>query len=261
MQLIPNDHESQDAIGAYFRLAADRIQAAVKFEVENWFRSVRHTWGPAVGSEITEDGMAGLADCTLPLPSPCCYFEGQMTSGDTLGVLALGGIADEFHTTFESFRSLGRDGPWLWSGEIMMVGRADTQLAHLWPWQRDSLTELSEQYAMAGAGAVGFILQLQSLHATTEQAVEPPAKLNAARATKGKAPLFGFRRIIIDAPGEVRSALQRATTHASPRPHYRRAHRRTLATGAHVPVKAAFVNFDGTPPTPGEYLVRPRPID
>lgn len=86
----------------------------------------------------------------------------------------------------------------------------------------------------------------------------PPVKPNKARARAGRPLLPWVTRVYTSAynkaiaPGEG--------THASPRPHRRRAHVRTYPATAHreaysVPIAAMLVNWDGRPLERGEYEV------
>lgn len=80
-----------------------------------------------------------------------------------------------------------------------------------------------------------------------QKTVEPDAKLNKARAKSGKPPIQPY--VSVDAQAYV-TALRETErmesgeggTHASPRPHLRRAHLRHLRTGKIVPIMAMIVN-------------------
>lgn len=92
-----------------------------------------------------------------------------------------------------------------------------------------------------------------------KERIAPPAKPNKARAAKGRPLLPWVTRVYTDvynkaiAPGEG--------THASPRPHRRRAHvRHYPERGARKeywkPIAAMLVNWDGRPLERGEYEVK-----
>ena len=89
-----------------------------------------------------------------------------------------------------------------------------------------------------------LILNTRGVATTT---VTPPEKLQRARAKVGKQPLKPFFRVdtatyVTALTETVRMAAEGVGTHASPRPHLRRAHLRHVANGAIVPVMATIVN-------------------
>lgn len=103
-------------------------------------------------------------------------------------------------------------------------------------------------------GCMGYTVMLMSKGVVTER-TEAPAKLNAARAKKGK-PRIGDRYVVRIDPGAARMIAEEGggqtdiTGHrrGSPRPHWRRGHFRTIyrgsATERVVPVAPALIAAD-----------------
>ena len=85
---------------------------------------------------------------------------------------------------------------------------------------------------------------------TTE--TSPAEKLQKAREAKGKLPLPTTVEVKLDPRYAIRGAGP--GTHASPRPHWRRGHVRTLQSGKRVPVQPHMVMGDA--PLPKELVVK-----
>jgi hypothetical protein len=78
--------------------------------------------------------------------------------------------------------------------------------------------------------------------------VEAPERLNRARAKQGKVPIPSHmvvhtRDYVATYHAAVADRVSRGGHHASPIAHWRRAHTRTLATGAVIPVRSSKVNW------------------
>lgn len=82
--------------------------------------------------------------------------------------------------------------------------------------------------------------------------VPAPEKLNRKRERSGKEPIS--QRIEIRLNPQYRTMKAPGGTHASPRPHWRRGHVRTLASGRRVPVSPHLVM--GEAPLPQEYTIK-----
>lgn len=86
---------------------------------------------------------------------------------------------------------------------------------------------------------------------------DPDAKLQKARAKRGKQPLFSYHTLEIDPTASREAGVDMGGTHASPRVHLRRGHIRQFAPGRYCWVRESVVR--GT--TPGivhkDYAVRP----
>lgn len=82
-----------------------------------------------------------------------------------------------------------------------------------------------------------------------------PEKLNKSRARRGKPILRDYSIIKINQKYLERS--QDGESHASPKPHWRRGHIRTLQDGRKIPVQPCLVNFDGKDilPNKGVYVL------
>jgi len=100
---------------------------------------------------------------------------------------------------------------------------------------------------------LSFMLSIKSVERRTEA---PSVKLNTSRVKQGKLPIPYITYVDLSA---LRSNKPRGDgTHASPRPHVRRAHMRRLAgdNPRIVPVAASLVNADGTPMMREEYRIK-----
>lgn len=95
------------------------------------------------------------------------------------------------------------------------------------------------------------LLQCRNVETLVQAA---PAKLNAARARRGKPPLPAYRKVVIHVR-DRQAVAREVESHASPRAHWRRGHFRQLPQGQTF-VRACLVNPGGTPLT-GGYEVRP----
>jgi hypothetical protein len=108
-----------------------------------------------------------------------------------------------------------------------------------------TVSDLSEGSMMA----MGLTMILGT-KGVSKQRVEPPAKPNAARIKAGKLPLPYVTYVRTDLYN--RAAAPGTGTHASPRPHIRRAHIRHYAPTEFrpaftKPIAAMLVNWDGQP--------------
>lgn len=116
-----------------------------------------------------------------------------------------------------------------------------------------TLTDMAEGSLVA----VGLTMILNTKNIKKER-TEPPAKPNKARAAAGRPLLPWVTRVFT---GVYNRAVQPGEgTHASPRPHRRRAHVRyygptAYREGYHKPVAAMLVNWDGAPLERGQYEV------
>jgi hypothetical protein len=107
--------------------------------------------------------------------------------------------------------------------------------------------ELRRESAMATAYyALGLLAKLR-WKATRKLLTPAPLGPNKNRAKRGL-PLIAERYTITIELGKDGVTLgEQGGTHASPKPHWRRAHTRTLASGLVVPVREARVGFDDDP--------------
>lgn len=116
-----------------------------------------------------------------------------------------------------------------------------------------TLTDMAEGSLVA----VGLTMILNTKNIRKERAA-PPEKPNKARAKAGRPLLPWVTKVFT---GVYNRAVQPGEgTHASPRPHRRRAHVRwygptAYREGYHKPVAAMLVNWDGAPLERGQYEV------
>lgn len=89
--------------------------------------------------------------------------------------------------------------------------------------------------------AVMELIEILSCRNVSTGSITPPAALNKKRASKGKAPFFEYKVLMLDPLAEAQSSSGTAKgTHASPRVHLRRGHIRRL-TDRNIWVNATVV--------------------
>jgi hypothetical protein len=103
----------------------------------------------------------------------------------------------------------------------------------------------AEDYQLVAGGIPGMLLYsaLGCLNAQGVVTTDRPAPkmLNEKRRKKGHPPIFAYRLVTID-PAILRMpGVRGAGSHASPRLHWRRGHKRTLPDGRRVLVRACLV--------------------
>lgn len=124
----------------------------------------------------------------------------------------------------------------------------------------DCLDEMQWQVTEGGLISMGLTMILNTKGVLKERSA-PPAKPNKARAAKGR-PLLPYTTRVYTAVYNKAVEAGPAGTHASPRPHIRRAHiRHYPKTEKHeayvLPIAAMLVNFDGRPlEARREYVVK-----
>lgn len=137
------------------------------------------------------------------------------------------------------------------------VPRCDIQY---WSPQFEDDKEMEWHCTEGGLLNMGFTMILNT-KGVLKQRTAPPAKPNRARAAKGR-PLLPYVTRVYTGLYNQAVAPGAPGTHASPRPHIRRAHIRhypaTATRQAYVlPIAAMLVNWDGTPMQPrAEYVVK-----
>lgn len=111
--------------------------------------------------------------------------------------------------------------------------------------QSDQLTgeNIEENYKSCGGNIFAAMMLLSSAASSKERHEISPQLAHKRNAT-GKPPLQGYTTIRLNYPSAGASGGQ--GTHASPRPHWRRGHIRTMSTGRKIPIAPCLINFDGS---------------
>ena len=121
----------------------------------------------------------------------------------------------------------------------------------------DTLFDDNARFAALCVSLYTPLLGLLYTKGITTERKAPCAKQNKARAKANKSLLPYVTTVSL---ASYRQATEhQGGTHASPRPHLRRAHIRRIAkddSGKLIPVAAALVNWDGSPLMRTEYQVR-----
>lgn len=213
------------------------------------------------------------------LPYPVCLYRCQIkySEGEPLGISLL--IVDgkgndfdpvdkpgyatvafthspEYMTAMHSINTLRwQDQP---EGTAIQIEIPRDEMAY---WDKhakldDSSLQLQE-LAEGSLLAIGLTMILNTKHIRKERSA-PPAKPNKAREAKGRPLLPWVTRVYTSV---YNRAVQPGTgTHASPRPHRRRAHVRHYPATEYreayaKPIAAMLVNWDGAPLERGQYEV------
>ena len=222
------------------------------------------------------DALAMVNEGMIPVPYPVTWFEAPTVEGrETLCFLLE--EMDEGRTIvtpFHFMRMAGEGDVLQVTGESWVIVRdPEADRPAIVPFDPFGGAELIHgrsglSHVDRIKGESGFVLYLLVMlcSKTTEAATEPPpAKLNKARAKKGKAPLPAVTRVSI-IPKGIAAAMRRdgeghgdGTVRASPRLHWRRSHIRRLADGKATKVVRHLVGYksaDGSEIVPREYVVR-----
>lgn len=164
------------------------------------------------------------------LPFQCCWFEGENFAA--LGGKALMGLlaheADDKSVSVACFIRLGP----VWG--LMWIASTDSLAGHEFVLSSGIPDVVADaQYAMyvmrAFCSAINCINVKRQEHAR-------PAKLQKARAKRGKQPLFSYWTLRLD--GKSDRGDDYGGTHASPRVHLRRGHPRQYTPGKWTWVQA-----------------------
>jgi hypothetical protein len=123
----------------------------------------------------------------------------------------------------------------------------------------EGFTEQNTENITEGAMVAMALTMILNTKGIRKERSEPPHKPNEARARAGKPLLPYVTRVYTDVYNRAVEAGEPGT-HASPRPHRRRAHVRHMpARGEHeayrIPIEAMLVNWDGKPLAPHQYEV------
>lgn len=223
---------------------------------------------------VTEDERAMFNEGLLPLPFETCWFEIDAPAGETFSYLIQETDAGYRATPF---RLVTRLDAAMFAGESWLVSRCpdgipninvDDQFggAHLMAQHCAELgfTVKSEQAIRGEVGMINYLLVMLNSKTTQITRYEAPAKLNKARAKKGRAPLPEHRVVTI-VPNRIASDIRReygdsaGPLRNSPRLHWRRSHIRTLPGGDKIPIFRMLIGYkaaDGRELVPADYHVK-----
>jgi hypothetical protein len=117
------------------------------------------------------------------------------------------------------------------------------------------ISETEDQMRARGANSLDPLVTMLGLLSNASVPIIPhsePLRLNLARAKKGKHPIpahteVDVRDYVANYASHVPAGkIHQGGTHASPIPHWRRSHLRTLPSGKRVPVRSSKVNWRDT---------------
>jgi hypothetical protein len=200
----------------------DRTQEAVDWVVEQSANAVCFD----VGEVKDFAGMAIIHDLCR-LPDPTCWIEmhRDLDDGrDTVGVMA-------YESDKKTSATVWHKGPEGWSFFFTFwndLENMETRVADFANGEKEMVKFVVDVYKAF----------LSALNCTNIKRVEhkPDTKLQKARATRGKAPLFSYWTLQLD--GKSERAEDQGGTHASPRVHLRRGHPRQYVPGKWTWVQA-----------------------
>lgn len=168
------------------------------------------------------------------LPYPTCWFESEVRPPSRPDILMHAGLL--LHT-FENGTCAGQvwtklRGEWLFIGQVYCDDEPQKWRAA--GASRDSC----EVIALQCKAAQCFLSALHCSNVRRQEHI-PSAKLQKARAKRGRAPLFSYWTLQLD--GKSERGESQGGTHASPRVHLRRGHPRQYAPGKWTWVQACAV--------------------
>lgn len=167
------------------------------------------------------------------LPYRTCWFEAEFEDADEPGRrLLVGMLCSEEGGGFNAAVFLRQPGAaWSLEGAVS----ADSLQTHYMEMHCHAIEDARRGIQTMTYGVKAF---LSALHCSNVRRQEhaPDAKLQKARAKRGKAPLFSYWTLQLD--GKSERGKDQGGTHASPRVHLRRGHPRQYAPGKWTWVQA-----------------------
>lgn len=166
------------------------------------------------------------------LPYQTCWFESEIRPPARPDIVMIGGLL--LHTLDDGV-CIGQ----VWSklcGEWRFIGQVYCPDLDPDKWVVSGATEsLWQIVGMQAKASQCFLSALHCLNVRRQEHT-PSAKLQKARAKRGKAPLFSYWTLQLD--GKSERGENQGGTHASPRVHLRRGHPREYAPGKWTWVQA-----------------------
>jgi hypothetical protein len=197
-------------------------------------------WCASAGERAVAFSLGDIATVTelqvvpelVRLPYATCWFECEIYPASQPDVVMCGGLLID---TLDDGRYFGQ----VWTklrGEWRFIGKAFGHAADPGKWKISGETaEISQIVGLQTKAAQCFLSALHCSNVRREEHT-PDAKLQKARAKRGKAPLFSYWTLQLD--GKTERAEDQGGTHASPRVHLRRGHPRQYAAGKWTWVQA-----------------------
>lgn len=159
------------------------------------------------------------------LPYATCWFECEIRPQSQPGVVMFAGLLIKTQDDGSYFGQV-------WSrlrGEWRFIGKVYGDAGKPENWKISSDTEvISRVMAIQTKAAQCFLSALHCSNVQRQKHV-PDAKLQTARAKRGKAPLFAYWTLQLG--GKSERGENQGGTHASPRVHLRRGHPREYVPG------------------------------
>lgn len=166
------------------------------------------------------------------LPYQTCWFECEIRPPSAPNIVLCAGLL--VHTADNGKGDgtvwLKRDGEWRFLGAVL-----NTHL-HADEWVAASKVDHHAQAVLTLIRGTQCFLSALHCSNVRRQEHAPDAKLQKARAKRGKAPLFSYWTLQLD--GKTERGEDRGGTHASPRVHLRRGHPRQYVPGKWTWVQA-----------------------
>ena len=211
-----------------------RAQEISESDPEALFEEVKQKAGQAVcfwmGDLDTISQLVVIPElCRLPYPT--CWFEAEMDSTD--GHIFTAALVTQDSDGTMHFVSATRIGPaqeWVLDG-VAHGSYSNDRMMDMGQVDASGLAQMRHNIYAVGA----FLSALHCSNVRREERV-PEAKLQKARAKRGKAPLFSYWTLQFD--GKSDRGEDQGGTHASPRVHLRRGHPRQYTPGKWTWVQA-----------------------
>lgn len=196
--------------------------------------------------KLSEDELGMWSEKLLPLPSPKCWFEFEVSlqAMKSIERRITGLLVMEAENKLKLGWQVMRLDYITHEDCVMLTG-----IGFFWPFEKEhedvsqcfmNTALVEELYregrhefvAIEGAcGKVAVYLTLMLNSMTTEKERAPaPTKLNHKRIAKGRLPIHSHTIVTI-VPERFKRGTDKGGSHASPRLHWRRSHRRTLHSG------------------------------
>ncbi|HVI92303.1 MAG TPA: hypothetical protein VM659_28695 [Dongiaceae bacterium] len=197
----------------------------------------------------------------LRLPYPLCYFE-FFGCHETNKAMRLSGIVTEIGpgnidmTVFAfdggqwwDFGAKVRTGPFLRSTETAVLEEAPEC------YNEEGMRYIERNATRCTQYLTTLLLFLDTKHASVRPMAGASDRVNERRANDGKKPIFDYNIVKLQPADKIRADL--GGTHASPRPHQRRGHKRMLRAGGETYVSPCLVGVSGRGVIDKHYLVAP----
>jgi hypothetical protein len=206
--------------------------------------------------DLFDDGVAHL-------PFPTVYVEDTLEGVTTAALaheLATNDLVLEMFCEIDShwfaspftIRPTRPDGPTKFKADACPASWAPR---HIISWSH-SQHEWWENTHSSGLHALMVLIGALATPDAIRTPIDPPERLNRKRTARGKTPIPHHTVIDLRPRGpSVTYQAEDGTTRASPRPHWRRSHLRTLPNGRRLRIPPTRVRIDVGIPIPSRYQV------